>query len=140
MRVSVIGQQLRGEGHARLDGPFDLRLVILHDVFAGAVVNAGEADVRLTEEGGKSLKIGLFPLGERVIVALSAIEPQAEEGAGNAAGQSHRVGLVLLVLLAGDADEIGRRLVGPKSVVGDQVADDVRRRADYWPSFLPATR
>ena len=57
--------------------------------------------MRLAEVGGQALEIGLLPGGERVVVALGAVEAQAEEGAGDAAGQSNRVGLVLLVLLAG---------------------------------------
>ena len=118
------GSNSGGEGHARRDGPLGLRLVIFDDILAGAVVNAGEADVGLSEEGGQPLKIGLLPRGERVIVALGAIETQPKKGPSHTAGQSHRVRLIFLILLAGNAHEIGRGFVGPQAVVGDQVADN----------------
>ena len=41
---------------------------------------------RGAEEGREAFEIGLLPIGERVVVALSTIKPQSEESARDAAG------------------------------------------------------
>ncbi len=123
--AAVAGQQLAGKRHVGGDGPFDLALAVLHRVLAGPIVDAGEAEVRLAEESRQTLEIGLLPLGVGVVVALGAVQAQAEKGPRDAAGQPHRIGLVLVVGLDGDADEVGGRLVGPQPLGGDQFADEL---------------
>ena len=88
------------------------------------VVDAGQARLGLAEEGGEPLEVALLPGGERVVVALGAVEPGAEEGAGDPAGEPLGVD-DLPVGVVGDGQEVGRRPVGPEPVGGDQLADDL---------------
>ena len=109
-------QGTQGAIHFGLAGlaVFDLELV-------RAVVDAGKARLGLAEKSREPLKISLLPGGERVVVALGAIQPDAEEGPGNPARQLFRVRpLPLGVFLVSDRDEVGRRLVGPEAVLGNQ--------------------
>src|SRR5262249_60020777 len=106
-----------------------LRLAVLDLVLAVLVADAGEPDARLPEERRQALEVGLFPLRERVVVALGTVEANAEEGARDAAGQADWVGLVCLVILDRDADEVRVRLVRPQTLARDQVADNLVVRA-----------
>src|SRR5579884_576515 len=58
-----------------------------------------------------------------MIVALSAVESQAEEGARDSAGEAYRIGLVRVVRLDGHANKVRLGLVGPQPLRGDQIAD-----------------
>ncbi len=89
--VAIFRHQLGGEGHARGDRSSSRRSSCRRRLeLALAVVDPGEADVRLAEQRRQSPEIGLFPLGVGVIVALGAIEAQAEKGPGDPAGQANR--------------------------------------------------
>src|SRR5262249_14187797 len=121
---SIVRKQALRERYARLDGLRRARALVLDDVVALAVLHALEADVRLPEERRKALEVRLFPVRERVVMALGTIKPQSEERARDAAREAHRVWLVLLVLLGRDAHEIGRGVVGPQTISGDEFADD----------------
>ena len=87
-------------------------------------MDAGEADWAWPKKAARPWKSLLLPVLEGVVVALGAVEADAEEGPGDAAGEALGVGLLLLGV-AGDGEEIGRRLVGPEAVGRDQVADDL---------------
>src|SRR5882762_10109218 len=60
-----------------------------------------------------------------MIVTLGAVEPQSQEGARDSPGQADGVGLVFFVLLAGDAHKVCSRPVGPETIVGNQLLDDL---------------
>ena len=65
----------------------------------------------------------LLPGLEGVVVALGAVEPDAEERPRHPRRQP--IGRRPLGLLVDrHREEVGRRMVGPEAVVGDQVADD----------------
>ena len=76
------------------------------------------------EEGGQAPEVVLLPGLERVVVALGAVEPDAEERPGHPGGEALGVGRSVSCV-DGDGDEVRRRVVGPEAPVGDQVADDL---------------
>ena len=121
--MPVAGQQLGAEGHARLDRDGLLGLAVEGLERALAVVDAAEVGVDAAEEGGQAAEVVLLPGLERVVVALGAVEPDAEERPGDPGGEALGIG-ALGLLVAGDGDEVRRRVVGPEAPVGDQVADD----------------
>ena len=55
-------------------------LAILDLVGAVHVANAAKAVSSLAEEGGQALKVALLPGLERMVVALGAVDPHAQEG------------------------------------------------------------
>ena len=74
------------------------------------------------EEGGQAAEVGLLPGLERVVVALGAVEPHAEERPRHPRRQPLGSGAAQ-VRVEGHGDEIRRRVVRPQAAVGDQVAD-----------------
>ena len=71
--------ELGEERHARLDRRRLLGLAVQRLVRAFSVADAAQVRVNLAEEGGQAAEVGLLPGLERVVVALGAIEPDAQE-------------------------------------------------------------
>ena len=73
------------------------------------------------------MKVLLFPFViEQVVVALDAVQADAEESARNAACQLGFVrGLRLLVLVNGYGDEIDFRLCGPDAAGIDEASGEL---------------
>src|SRR5581483_596672 len=93
---TFVGEQVRGKRHVWSNRFQLLRLAFLDLVLAVAVVDAFEADMRLTEESGKAVEILFHPRSIGMIVTLSTIQSQAEECTGDTAGQAHGIGLIFL--------------------------------------------
>ena len=117
-------EQLRLERNAGLDDAGLARLAIQELVFASLFVHAREAGLGLAEERGETLKILLLPVLEGVIVALGTVDPDAEKGPRDPAGESFGIDLLLFGIV-GDRQEVGRGVVGPEAVGDDQFADDL---------------
>jgi hypothetical protein len=91
-RGALAGLQLGPEGHARRDGDGLLGLGVEGLEDAVAVVDAGEVGADAAEEGGQAAEVVLLPGLERVVVALGAVEPDAQEGPGHAGGDALGIG------------------------------------------------
>ena len=89
-----------------------------------AVADAGEAEWACAEESGQAAEIGPASRAGRDGCGTGRIEPHAEERPGHPARQPFGRRAACLLGSIGHGEEIGRRLVGPQPVIGDQVADD----------------
>ena len=127
-QAAVVGQQFLVEGHNGRHG-FFLRFAAVAKLvfFAGVVHDAGESHIRFREERGELVKVLLFPaVAKLIVVALHAVEADAEEGACHAGGEFDFIGAISVVIgIDGDRDEIGLRLGGPGAFGGDEVLDEV---------------
>ena len=79
--------------------------------------------MHLAEEGGEALEVLPLPRLERVVVALGAVEPDAEERPRGPRGQPLGVG-PLHGGVEGHAHEVDLGPVGPDPLAGDQVAHE----------------
>src|SRR5262249_42603572 len=75
--------------------------------------------LRLSKVGGQPLEIPLFPGSERMVMALRAIDPHAEERARGPCGQANRI---RAVLRSRGGNEVGRRMVRPKALGRNDLA------------------
>ena len=111
------------EGDAGLDRRRLALLAVVDLELPFAVGDPSKGVLDLTKIGGESAKVRTLPGLERVVVALGAVDPDAQERSGHPGGQP--LGVVRLLFgVERDRDEVGRRVVGPDPLAGDQVADD----------------